>query len=328
MTKDEALRLALEALEMFCEHGAILRPIETRDAIKAALEAKDKPWTQDDMAYRPNGLPQEFIKHEVELPEDWSEWVCPDPDEYFMKCCDCGLVHEVQYRVARYGEGDYCELVNDKDVQAQFRMRRRTTLQQEKNDEKPCGLECDCTDVCKQDDYKALWQQMCERCDELDKKLAQPEHEPVAWKWHQAPVKTSWGDGMVVADLAIDKDHTASIYCERDQTAKVEAMFTQPQQEAKDEPVAWANMRDDGVTPVMLSISQHPEDRANWMNPVPLYTTPPQRKPLTDEEMKTVVEQELVNYWDGEYIDTTGARDCLTKFARAIEAAHSIKGEA
>ena len=36
MTK-EALKLALEALEMFCEHGAILRPIETRDAIKEAL---------------------------------------------------------------------------------------------------------------------------------------------------------------------------------------------------------------------------------------------------------------------------------------------------
>ena len=44
MTKDEALRLALEAMEMFCEHGAILRPIEIRDAIKAALEAKDEPW--------------------------------------------------------------------------------------------------------------------------------------------------------------------------------------------------------------------------------------------------------------------------------------------
>ena len=44
MTKDKALRLALEALEMFCEHGAILRPIETRDAIKEALanEALDK----------------------------------------------------------------------------------------------------------------------------------------------------------------------------------------------------------------------------------------------------------------------------------------------
>jgi hypothetical protein len=44
MTKDEALKLALEALEMFCEHGAILRPIETRDAIKEALanEALEK----------------------------------------------------------------------------------------------------------------------------------------------------------------------------------------------------------------------------------------------------------------------------------------------
>ena len=28
-------------------------------------------------------------------------------------------------------------------------------------------------------DYKALWQQMCERCDELDKKLAQ--QETLAW---------------------------------------------------------------------------------------------------------------------------------------------------
>jgi len=54
MTKDEALRLALEALKMFCEHGAILRPIETRDAIKAALEAKDEPvaWYRDENGIR------------------------------------------------------------------------------------------------------------------------------------------------------------------------------------------------------------------------------------------------------------------------------------
>jgi hypothetical protein len=52
--------------------------------------------------------------------------------------------------------------------------------------------------------------------------------EPVAWMWHQAPVKTQWGHNMVVADLAIDKDHTVSIYCEKDQTAKVEAIFTPP----------------------------------------------------------------------------------------------------
>ena len=53
------------------------------------------------------------------------------------------------------------------------------------------------------------------------------QQEPVALKWQQAPVKTQWGDGMVVASIAIDKDHTLSLYCERDQTLKVEAMFAQ-----------------------------------------------------------------------------------------------------
>jgi len=43
MTQTEALRLALEALEEYCEHGAIFMPITVRDAIKAALEAKDEP---------------------------------------------------------------------------------------------------------------------------------------------------------------------------------------------------------------------------------------------------------------------------------------------
>jgi hypothetical protein len=61
---------------------------------------------------------------------------------------------------------------------------------------------------------------------------ASPVQETAGWKWHQAPVKTSWGHKMVVADLAIDKDNTVSVYCERDQTAKVEAMFNPPAQPA------------------------------------------------------------------------------------------------
>jgi len=66
--------------------------------------------------------------------------------------------------------------------------------------------------------------------------------EPVAWKWHQAPVKTSWGDGMVVADIAIDKDNTVSVYCEHDQTAKVEAMFNTSQRTPiTDEDIRQAN---------------------------------------------------------------------------------------
>jgi hypothetical protein len=53
----------------------------------------------------------------------------------------------------------------------------------------------------------------------------------------------------------------------------------------------------------------------------------PQRQPLTDEQITKEVEAELTHYWNGEYIDTSGARDQLTAFARAIEAAHGIKGE-
>ena len=53
-------------------------------------------------------------------------------------------------------------------------------------------------------------------------------------QWQQAPVKTQWGDGTVVASIAIDKDHTASLYCERDQTPKVDAMFAQQEPVALD----------------------------------------------------------------------------------------------
>ena len=47
--------------------------------------------------------------------------------------------------------------------------------------------------------------------------------------------------------------------------------------------------------------------------PIPLYTTPPQRKPLTDEEIGAILED----------INAFGTR--LYTFARSIEAAHGIK---
>ena len=56
--------------------------------------------------------------------EGWSEWVNPKADGYLMQCCDCGLVHEMQFRVVRYGDGDECELVQDADMQPVFRARR------------------------------------------------------------------------------------------------------------------------------------------------------------------------------------------------------------
>ncbi len=33
------------------------------------------------------------------------EWVRPAMKNYLAKCCDCGLVHKVNYRVVRQGRG-------------------------------------------------------------------------------------------------------------------------------------------------------------------------------------------------------------------------------
>ena len=73
------------------------------------------------------------------------------------------------------------------------------------------------------------WNECVDAITALREALAeQPaQQEPAALKWQQAPVKTQWGDDMVVASVAIDNDHTLSLYCERDQTAKVDAMLAQ-----------------------------------------------------------------------------------------------------
>lgn len=71
--------------------------------------------------------PTEFFTHCVDQPYDWSEWVCPDPKSYLFKCCDCGLVHEAEFGVVRYKsetEREDCDMVDDPNLQAVFRMRR------------------------------------------------------------------------------------------------------------------------------------------------------------------------------------------------------------
>ena len=41
--------------------------------------------------------------------------------------------------------------------------------------------------------------------------------------WMPAPTRTEWGGGMVVTDVAIDKNHTLSIYVEAREAHNVEA---------------------------------------------------------------------------------------------------------
>ena len=84
--------------------------------------------------------------------------------------------------------------------------------------------------------------------------------------------------------------HSCSYYCDRPECIKAQRdelreRLAQPEQG----PVAWAGVDFD------------------------IKTTPPQRKPLTDEEIDALV------------IDKDGLPNSHLEFARAIEAAHGIK---
>lgn len=168
MTEREALKLALELAH---EGVEIHSPNSPEYKVCAALIALAQPeqdcnycgGTGDVSGEYPgvaclecNGsgvrVQPEFIKHEVETAEDWSEWVCPNPQSYLMKCCDCGLVHEAQFRVAKYQPEPSEDFVvaDDPDLQAQFRMRRNEQWSPKDTAYRPGGL-------------------------------AQPEQEPVEW---------------------------------------------------------------------------------------------------------------------------------------------------
>jgi hypothetical protein len=94
-----------------------------------------------------------------------------------------------------------------------------------------------------------------------------------------------------------------------------------PQQEAKDEPVALETVYETIIHWDEGGGKRSRRELARRI--VDLYTTPPQRKPLTDEEIR--------KWWASE----NGFEDCdmckiddFILVARAIEAAHGIKGRA
>ena len=84
--------------------------------------------------------------------------------------------------------------------------------------------------------------------------------------------------------------------------------LAQPQQE----PVAWAIFTDAGNARMWSTFQPHLQKLADaeGLTITPLYTSPPARKPLTDEEMEKIAAE----YWL-----------YPRKFVRVIEAAHGIK---
>ena len=132
-----------------------------------------------------------------------------------------------------------------------------------------------------------------------ERALAAPVQEPVAWKWHQAPIKTSWGHDMVVADLAIDKDNTVSVYCERDQITKVEAMFSTPPT-AQPAPVQEL-MPDDLIATYEKGFRDGQAAQRTWVG-------------LTDEDVYPLANEHL--HYQMEGYEVSG----IYNLARAIEA--------
>ena len=230
MTKDEALRLALEALENTERRFhtiawgtiALGRDQDAITAIKAALEAKDEP------PRFPTMLRKMWSGGEV---QNWinEHWVTPPRQEAKNEPVVCGACNGsgCMVRDPDIGTDQECFVCKGSGV-----FEDTTPPQQEAKDEpyafealmypkviidpvtgnvsigtvtKPCGLECDCTDVCEQEtDYKALWQQMCERCDELDKKLAQRKpltDEEIERIYHR------YGGEMINCARAIERAH-------------------------------------------------------------------------------------------------------------------------
>ncbi len=78
-------------------------------------------------------IPYTGYQCEPQLPmyeDGFTDWISPKPTGYLMQCCDCNLIHEVNFRVAKYEPrpSESYEVVIDADMQAQLQMKRRDDL--------------------------------------------------------------------------------------------------------------------------------------------------------------------------------------------------------
>ena len=82
------------------------------------------------------------------------------------------------------------------------------------------------------------------------------------------------------------------------------------------EPVAWRLWSPDGT-----NVYQYTEDGDGE----PLYTAPPQRKPLTDDQIIDAMHEDGCERIENFYVVGPVQKAAVFSFARAIEAAHGIK---
>ena len=54
--------------------------------------------------------------------KSYSRWICPSA-KYRLACCDCGLVHDLQFRIVTRGRASKLHF-DGRNTQVQFRVRR------------------------------------------------------------------------------------------------------------------------------------------------------------------------------------------------------------
>jgi bacterioferritin-associated ferredoxin len=91
-----------------------------------------------------------------------------------------------------------------------------------------------------------------------------------------------------------------------------------PKQAQKQEPVAWKHYYFEYVGfGRWVKCDKETYDKTQELYRMSVYTSPPQRQPLTDEQIDAIAKEHIA----------VGTRS-FEEFARRIEAAHGIKGEA
>jgi hypothetical protein len=139
--------------------------------------------------------------------------------------------------------------------------------------------------------------------------LAEPV-QPVAWR-------TFDGEGGYDYRTYEDNEDYAAEWAKRNprHVGWVEPVYTAPPQRpvgTVQEPVAWMVYTEGGTS---AYVTDNPNDLVGAYRALALFTSPPQRKPLSDEELDRLWREPMSADWEHR------------EFARAIEAAHGIKEE-
>ena len=186
--------------------------------------------------------------------------------------------------------------------------------------------------------------------DAQDKKLAQPEQEPVAWMDDYNACKCPDNEARCFSDkvFRMMQKHTDSLAKQQEPVAKVchdldghigwnpnlkqlpnegTPLYTSPpQRKPEQEPVTWRYKIVDVFGRPAWTLKT-PKSDTRVLESQPLYTTPPpvaephKRKPLTEAELERLYDAHAKCQEYGAWVSG------WFEFARAIEAAHGIKGE-